>query len=434
MRSCVSGWHVRAVFPQRVSPFSAYQGQVDDLFSNRVVPARVVVRRVLLARDQLLRVEQLPVRARPHLVDHRGLEVEHHRPRHVLPGTRLREERVERVVLHPARLVRRHGAVGLDPVLEAVQLPARVADLATGLPDVDGDHLSHCSACCCLWGLLVWGEGWGGRLGCACPAQEPTRTVGRGRHTGDAPTRGLLAATAGARLAGLPSGQKSREDLLRRNSQSGLRARGAQRGRHGSTRQRQEYQLCRGFTWPERLRKIRVRFACHHACASAAAPPSRQRLGTPRLSPGMQGMRLRSRGCAVGDSSLCALVNITASAVLSSPLPPPSCAFSCVDQPALPKNTCVSLSVVRSWIVRMCDHHLDNPSAARISHHFTTRRPTCTAEGCYKRAAQPAPAERTHTHTKTQLRVRASFVRRRHSCIAHRLTPTKIGGDRMLLC
>ena len=230
--------------------------------------------------------------------------------------------------------------------------------------------------------------------------QERTRTIGRGRHTGDAPTRGLLAATAGARLAGLPSGQKSREDLLRRNSQSGLRARGAQRGRHGSTRQRQEYQLCRGFTWPERLRKIRVRFACHHACASAAAPPSRQRLGTPRLSPGMQGMRLRSRGCAVGDSSLCALVNITASAVLSSPLPPPSCAFSCVDQPALPKNTCVSLNVVRSWIVRMCDHHLDNPSAARISHHFTTRRPTCTAEGCYKRAAQPAPAERTHTHTQ----------------------------------
>ena len=32
--------------------------------------------------------------------------------------------------------------VGLDPVLQAVELPARVADLATGLTDVDRDTLT----------------------------------------------------------------------------------------------------------------------------------------------------------------------------------------------------------------------------------------------------------------------------------------------------
>jgi len=31
----------------------------------------------------------------------------------------------------------------LNPMLEAVELPAGVADLDTGLPDVDGDTLTH---------------------------------------------------------------------------------------------------------------------------------------------------------------------------------------------------------------------------------------------------------------------------------------------------
>ena len=37
----------------------------------------------------------------------------------------------------PAHLVGGHLPIGLDAVLEAVELPAGVADLATGLPDVD---------------------------------------------------------------------------------------------------------------------------------------------------------------------------------------------------------------------------------------------------------------------------------------------------------
>jgi hypothetical protein len=36
-----------------------------------------------------------------------------------------------------------HGAIGLDAVLEAVELPAGVADLDPGLADVDADDLSH---------------------------------------------------------------------------------------------------------------------------------------------------------------------------------------------------------------------------------------------------------------------------------------------------
>ena len=39
-------------------------------------------------------------------------------------------------------LVGRHLPVRLNSMLEAVELPAGVADLATGLPDVDGDALT----------------------------------------------------------------------------------------------------------------------------------------------------------------------------------------------------------------------------------------------------------------------------------------------------
>jgi len=46
--------------------------------------------------------------------------------------------------------MRPHLAVGLDAMLQAVKLPARVADLATGLADVDGENLTH--GCCVVVG------------------------------------------------------------------------------------------------------------------------------------------------------------------------------------------------------------------------------------------------------------------------------------------
>jgi hypothetical protein len=41
-----------------------------------------------------------------------------------------------------------HLAIGLDAVLQAVQLPAGITDLDAGLADVDADHLTH--GCCFL--------------------------------------------------------------------------------------------------------------------------------------------------------------------------------------------------------------------------------------------------------------------------------------------
>jgi len=51
----------------------------------------------------------------------------------------LREEGGERVVLD---MVRWHLAVRLNAVLQAVELPARISDLHSGLTDVDGDDFA----------------------------------------------------------------------------------------------------------------------------------------------------------------------------------------------------------------------------------------------------------------------------------------------------
>ena len=122
------------------------------------VAARVVIGGVLLARDELLRVVKLAVRARADLIYQRGtqlkrraqvrrerharhwrvtrgaerglagrtddgrLEVDEDGARDVLARARLGEEGVEGIVSAANRLVGRHLAVGLDAVLEAEEL------------------------------------------------------------------------------------------------------------------------------------------------------------------------------------------------------------------------------------------------------------------------------------------------------------------------
>jgi len=120
----------------------AVEHEVDNLLADRVVATGVVVRGVLLAGDQLLRVVELAVGTRANLVDDGRLEVDEDRAWHVLARARLREEGVEGVVTAADGLVRGHLPIGLDAVLEAVELPACVTDLNAGLAKVDGDDFT----------------------------------------------------------------------------------------------------------------------------------------------------------------------------------------------------------------------------------------------------------------------------------------------------
>src|SRR5699024_7096792 len=60
-----------------------------------------------------------------------------HGARNMLAGAGLAEEGVERVVTRADSLVRRHLPVGLDSVLQAVQLPAGVSHLDASLAEVN---------------------------------------------------------------------------------------------------------------------------------------------------------------------------------------------------------------------------------------------------------------------------------------------------------
>jgi len=88
-------------------------------------------------------VVELTVGSGADLVNHGRLKIEVDATRNVLASTRLREEGVEGVITTTNRLVRRHLAIRLDAVLEAVQLPAGVSDLATTLSAMNRDSFAH---------------------------------------------------------------------------------------------------------------------------------------------------------------------------------------------------------------------------------------------------------------------------------------------------
>ena len=73
------------------------------------------------------------------LTDYSGFQIDENGSGDVLARPCLAEERVEGVVPSPNRLVGRHLSVRLDSVLQTVQLPACIADLHSGLANVDTD-------------------------------------------------------------------------------------------------------------------------------------------------------------------------------------------------------------------------------------------------------------------------------------------------------
>merc|ERR1712223_1944957 len=117
------------------------QNQIHDLLANGVVAPGVVVGGVLLAIDQLLRMVELTIGSNSGLVDDSWLQVNEDSSWDMLSASSLREEGLEGVV--SKSLIRRHMAIRLDTVLQTVELPTGVSNLATGLPDMNRDTFSH---------------------------------------------------------------------------------------------------------------------------------------------------------------------------------------------------------------------------------------------------------------------------------------------------
>ncbi len=122
---------------------NAVEGLVNQLLADGVVTTSVVVRGILLTRDEGLGVEERTEGAGADLVDDVGLQIDVDRAGHVLAAAGLAEESRETViVLRGAAL--EDASIGAETVLGQVELPAGVTDLDTGLTDVEGKDLTHC--------------------------------------------------------------------------------------------------------------------------------------------------------------------------------------------------------------------------------------------------------------------------------------------------
>ena len=64
-------------------------------------------------------------------------------PWYMFSCSSLRKESAEAIIDCTSCLVRRHHAIGLKSVLKAVELPASIAHLATGLTNVDRKTFPH---------------------------------------------------------------------------------------------------------------------------------------------------------------------------------------------------------------------------------------------------------------------------------------------------
>jgi len=111
--------------------------KIHDLLPDGVVSPGIVVGSILLAGHQLLGMEQLTIDASANLIDDSRFQINEDGARDMLASSCLREKGVERIISTSCCFVRGHLAIRLDSMFQTVELPARVTDLAAGLPNVN---------------------------------------------------------------------------------------------------------------------------------------------------------------------------------------------------------------------------------------------------------------------------------------------------------
>jgi len=117
--------------------------KIDDFLTDGVVTTSVVVGGIFFAGDQLLGVEQLAVGTGSDLIDNSWLKIDKDGSWDVFSSSSFAEEGVEGIISTSDGLVTWHLTIRLDTMLQAVELPASITDLDTGLTDMDGDALTH---------------------------------------------------------------------------------------------------------------------------------------------------------------------------------------------------------------------------------------------------------------------------------------------------
>eukprot|EP00906_Rhabdomonas_costata_P037626 RCo053036 len=117
------------------------QHGVDQLGALRVVPLGPVVARPGLPKHEVVRAEDLPVRARPHRVHRAGLQVHQDGTGHVASPGGLVEVHVDALQLQVG--VPLVGPRGVHAVLIGDHFPELGTDLVPALPSLNVDNLAH---------------------------------------------------------------------------------------------------------------------------------------------------------------------------------------------------------------------------------------------------------------------------------------------------
>jgi hypothetical protein len=102
-----------------------------------------VVGSFFLSSDELLRVKELAVGSRAHLIDHSRFEINHHATRNMLPCPSFRKKCVKCIITTADGLVTGHLTIRLNAMLEAEEFPARIANLNTTLTKMKAEDLTH---------------------------------------------------------------------------------------------------------------------------------------------------------------------------------------------------------------------------------------------------------------------------------------------------
>jgi len=123
-----------AVVSQLADPV---KDKVYNFFTDGVVTTGVVVGSIFLSGDDLLWVVQLSVSSSADFVTYGWFKVDQYGTWDVFSCTSFREKGVEGIVTTSDGFVGWHLTVWLNTVLEAVELPASVTDLYTGLSNMN---------------------------------------------------------------------------------------------------------------------------------------------------------------------------------------------------------------------------------------------------------------------------------------------------------
>jgi hypothetical protein len=109
---------------------------VNDILSNGVVTAGIVIGSIFLSGNDTLRVVKSAVVTSTDRITYSWLEIDQYRTGDMFASLGFREEGVKSSVFYAYAGVARHGSILFDSMLEAVKFPTRVSYCKTCLTDV----------------------------------------------------------------------------------------------------------------------------------------------------------------------------------------------------------------------------------------------------------------------------------------------------------